>query len=289
VDATGIISTVAGKAAQGFSGDGGAATNASLNRPYAVAFDAAGNMFIPDWQNNRIRKVATNGIITTVAGKSGYGFSGDGGMATNAYLNAPQGVAFDAAGNLFIADWQNHRIRKVDTNGIISTVAGNGIFGYSGDGGAATDASLNAPPCIAFDAAGNMFIADWQNNRVREVHFAGYPTLVLTNVSATNAGGYSVVITSPYGSVTSSVVSLTVTIPSPQIIASGASFGFTTNGSGFGFNLSGVAGQTIVVEGSTNLVDWTALFTNIAGANLMYFLDPNSTNHPHCFYRARLQ
>ena len=102
-------------------------------------------MYIPDWQNNRIRKVATNGIITTVAGKNGNGFSGDGGMATNACLNQPQGVAFDAAGNLFIADWQNHRIRKVATNGIITTVAGNGISGYSGDGGVATDASLNAP------------------------------------------------------------------------------------------------------------------------------------------------
>jgi sugar lactone lactonase YvrE len=288
VDANGIITTVAGKGTQGFSGDGGTATNASLSNPYAVAFDVAGNMYIPDWQNNRIRKVATNGIITTVAGG---GSGGDGGLATNASLNQPQGVAFDAFGNLYIADWANSRVRKVANNGIISTVVGNGSYGYSGDGGAATKASLNEPPCIVFDIAGNMFIADWQNNRVREVHFAGFPTLLLANVSATNAGYYSVVITSPYGSVTSAVATLTVITP-PQIIASGTNFGFTinlANQSGFGFNISGTSNQTIVVDGSTNLLDWTPLYTNTANGAPAYFFDLDSTNYPGRFYRARLQ
>ena len=106
----------------------------------------------PTADNNRIRKVATNGIITTVAGNGGYGYAGDGGAATNASLYYPAGVAVDAAGNLYIADSDNNRIRKVDTNGIITTVAGNGGSGYSGDGGAATNASLDYPDGVAVDA-----------------------------------------------------------------------------------------------------------------------------------------
>jgi sugar lactone lactonase YvrE len=226
--------------------------------------------------------VDTNGIITTVAGNGRSFFSGDGGAATNASLYAPFGVAFDAFGNLYIADYYNNCIRKVDTNGIITTVAGHGT---NGDGGAATNASLYNPSGLAFDASGNLFIADQYNNRIREVHFAGYPIFALTSVSVTNVGNYTVIVTSPYGSVTSSVVSLSVIVP-PQIIASGISFGFATNQ--FGFNISGAFGQTIVVDGSTNLVDWTPLFTNTAGNNPFYFFDPASTNLPGRFYRARL-
>jgi hypothetical protein len=189
---------------------------------------------------------------------------------------------------LYIADTENNRIRQVATNGIITTVAGNGYQYYSGDGGAATNASFYYPFGVAFDASGNLYIADRYNNRIREVHFAGYPTFALTSVSVTNAGNYTVVITSPYGSVTSAVATLTVTIPStpPQIIASGTSFGFVNNQ--FGFNLSGAVGQTIVVDGSTNLVDWTPLFTNTVGGTPVYFFDPASTNFPWRFYRARL-
>ena len=172
-------------------------------------------------------------------------------------------------------------------NGIITTVAGNGGLSYSGDGGAATNASFH-PAGVAFDASGNLFIADDSFNVIREVYFAGNPTFTLNNIGATNAGNYTVVVTSPYSSVTGAVATLTVTIP-PQIIASGASFGFTTNQSGFGFNVSGTAGQTIVVDGSTNLVDWTPLITNIANGIPINFLDPTSTNFPGRFYRARLQ
>ena len=134
-----------------------------------------------------------------------------------------------------------------------------------------------------------LYIADSGNGRIREVHFAGYPTFVLNNVSVTNAGNYSVVIISPYASVTSAVVTLTVTIPStpPQIVASGTSFGFLTNQ--FGFIVSGAFGQTIVVDGSTNLAVWTPLFTNTAGNNPYYFFDLATTNFPMRFYRARLQ
>jgi hypothetical protein len=176
----------------------------------------------------------------------------------------------------------------VDTNGIITTVAGNGSPTYSGDGGAATNASLYRPFGVAFDAAGNLYISDFINCRIRKVLlYAGYPTFTLNNIGVTNAGNYTVVITSPYGSVTSAVASLTV-IVTPQIIASGASFGFTTDQSGFGFNISGVVGQTIVIDGSTNLLDWTPLFTNTANGTPAYFFDAASTNFPGRFYRARL-
>ena len=287
VDTAGNITTVAGKSL-GYSGDGGIATNATLALPFGVAFDAFGNLYIADSSNQRIRKVDTNGIITTVAGKNGSGYSGDGVAATNATLSFPFGVACDAFDNLYIADRNNNRIREVDSNGIITTVAGNGSSGYSGDGSAATNASLNLPIGVAFDASGNLYIADFFNSRIREVDFAGCPSFSLNNVGITNAGNYTVVITSPHGSVTSAVATLTVTIPRtpPQIIGSGASFGFATNQ--FGFNISGAFGQTIVVDGSTNLVDWTPLFTNTADNNPFYFLDTASTNFPWRFYRARL-
>ena len=126
-----------------------------------VAVDAAGNLFIADSDNDVIRKVSTNGIITTVAGNTTWDYSGDGGAATNASLNYPGGVAVDVSGNLFIADTYNHRIRRVNTNGIITTVAGNGTVAYSGDGGAATNASLDYPGGVAVDVSGNLFIADY--------------------------------------------------------------------------------------------------------------------------------
>ena len=243
---------------------------------------------LADYYNNRIRRVATNGIITTVAGSGSAGYSGDGGTATNAHLHNPCGVALDAMGNLYLADALNNRIRKVDTNGIITTVAGNGSPTYSGDGGTATNASLHGPTGVALDAFGNLYIADTANNRIRKVLPPGYPTLALANVNANNAGNYTVVVTSPYGSVTSAVAVLTVTIPHtpPQIIIGDASFGFLTNY--FGFNLSGAVGQTIVVDGSTDLVDWTPLFTNTVGSSPFYFFDPAWTNYPSRFYRARL-
>jgi sugar lactone lactonase YvrE len=296
VDSNAIITTVAGNAnainsyggsyTGGFSGDGGAANLALLNYPTGDALDAAGNLYIADSGSARIRKVDIYGIITTVAGG---GLGGDGGAATNAGLYLPQSVAGDVAGNLYIADTHDQRIRMVGANGIISTVAGNGSQSYSGDGGAATSASLDNPACVALDAAGNLYIADSGNDRVREVDLAGYPVLTLTNVSGTNAGNYSVVITSPYGSVTSAVATLTVTIPSsqPQIITYDGCFGFVTNQ--FGFNLSGATGQTIVVDGSTDLVNWTPLCTNTVGASAVYFCDPCWTNFGWRFYRARLK
>jgi sugar lactone lactonase YvrE len=178
VDATtGIITTVAGNGTAGFSGDGGAATSASLNFPYGVALDASGNLFIADGDNSRIRRVdAVTQVITTVAGNGNFSFSGDGGSATSASLDFPSGVAVDASGNLFIADSDNSRIRRVDAKtGIITTVAGNGTNGYSGDGGPATSASLYYPFGVAVDTSGNPLIADTNNNRIRRVHLTPPP------------------------------------------------------------------------------------------------------------------
>jgi hypothetical protein len=298
----GIITTVAGTNTYGFSGDGGAAIIAKLDQPTRLTFDSIGNLFIADGGNSRIRKVNPQGVITTVAGdviQSGLvtqGYSGDGGAATNASLDWPAGLIVDAVGNLYIVDNFNNRIRRVDPNGIITTVAGDSLTSgrfsgsYSGDGGAPTNASLYAPNALVLDATGNLSFTDSGNNRIRKLWLYGVqPSLTLNQITTTNAGNYSVVITSPYGSVTSAVVSLTVTIPTnpPQLAVSGASFGFQTNQ--FGFNLSGANGQTIVVDGSTNLFDWIPLFTNTANGNPFYFFDPTWTNFSGRFYRARLQ
>jgi len=172
VSAGGTISTFAGNSVPGNSGDGGAPTAAQLNGPQGVAVDAAGNLYIADTQNHKVRKIS-GGAISTFAGSGTAGFSGDGSAATAASLNAPFGVAVDAAGNVYIAEFGNSRVRKVDTKGVITTVAGNGVSGYSGDGGAATSAQLNGPQSVAVDAAGNLYIADTANNRVRQVTPSG--------------------------------------------------------------------------------------------------------------------
>jgi sugar lactone lactonase YvrE len=220
VGTNGILTIMAGNGSMGYSGDGGAATDATLSQPIGLASDGAGNLYVADNQNQRIRKVGINGIITTVAGKGTEGYSGDGGAATNATLNSPSGIALDAMGNLYIADSGNSAIRKLNPNGIITTVAGNGSAGYSGDGGAATNASLKHPEFVAVDSAGNLYIADTMNDRVRKVNLSGSPVMTLNKVSASNAGNYAVVVTSPYASVTTTVATLTVTIPPPppQII-----------------------------------------------------------------------
>lgn len=168
---TGIITTVAGSGIQGFAGDGGPATSAELNWPWAVALDAAGNIYFTDTDNQRIRKVAVStGIITTVAGTGTEGCSGDGGPATNAELNSPFGIAVDEVGNIYFTDYFNNRIRRVAAStGDVSTVAGNGTQGYSGDGAAATNAEIYRPMSVAVDAVGNIYIADEANDRVRIV------------------------------------------------------------------------------------------------------------------------
>ncbi len=163
----GVITTVAGNGTSGVNGENIPATTAQLNWPYGVAVDSAGNLYIANTYNNRVCKVS-GGMITTVAGNGSHGFGGDNGPAAAAQLSYPDGVAVDAAGNLYITDTDNNRIRKV-SGGVITTVAGNGAEGFSGDNGPATSAQLGWPYSVAVDAAGNLYIADTFNNRIRKV------------------------------------------------------------------------------------------------------------------------
>ena len=233
IDPKGVLTRVAGNSRAGFSGDGGPARNAQLNNPLGIAVDSAGNVFIADSTNNRIRKVSSDGIITTVAGDGTPGSSGDGGPAITAQLLVPGGVAVDGAGNLFfaqggrsmtetggirkvspdgiittvavtssqavfysrslaadkagnlfIADAVNGRVRKLSSDGMITVVAGNGSQGYSGDGGPAINAQLFNPNAVALDSLGNLFIADYANQRIRKVDSGG----TITTVAGTGQG-----------------------------------------------------------------------------------------------------
>jgi hypothetical protein len=257
----------------------------------SLAVSVAGiGPFTYQWQLNGTN--LSNGIITTVAGNGTAAYSGDGGAATIAELDLPYGVAVDATGNLFIADSYNTRIRKVGSNGIIATVAGNGTPGYSGDGGAATNAELGngtnaefgGPSGVAVDATGNLFIADRGNERIRKVILQG-PTLVVYDVGFGNAGAYDVVVSNPYGSVTSSVVNLTVTIPSviistPQV---------TTGNTNFTFLISGPSGGNFVLQVSTNLLNWSLVSTSTIPVSGTFTLTNPISGYGNRFYRVQLQ
>ena len=173
IDATGLATTVAGTGMRGSDGDGGAATEAQLSQPAGVAVDKAGNVYFADSWNNRVRKIDATGIITTYAGTGERGFDGDGGPATEAQLWAPTGVAVDGSGNLYVADTGNHRIRRIDATGAISTYAGTGEQGFDADGGPATEAQLWAPTGVAVDGSGNLYVADTGNHRVRKIDATG--------------------------------------------------------------------------------------------------------------------
>ena len=169
VNTTGTISTVAGGSMWGYSGDGGAAVGAALAGPCGIAIDTLGNIYFSDQPNNVIRKVNTSGIISTIAGTNVGGFSGDFGAATDAKINTPAGVTIDNEGNVYFADQGNNRIRKINASGTISTIAGNGIYGYTGDDGFAANASMKAPSAVCMNSTGNMFITDRSNYAIREV------------------------------------------------------------------------------------------------------------------------
>jgi trimeric autotransporter adhesin len=187
---THVITTIAGTGVFGFNGNGIPATSAELDAPVAVAVDSAGDVFIADDQNDMVREVsAATGLISTVAGDGGYGYNGDGIAATSATLASPVSIALDSAGNLYIADFGNHRIREVSkATGLISTIAGTGTAGYNGDGIAATSAELNYPDAVVLDAAGDVFISDSHNNRVREVNKS---TGLISTVAGTGTAGYN--------------------------------------------------------------------------------------------------
>ncbi len=187
---TNTISTFAGTGSQGFSGDGGQAAQASFNNPTAAAVDAAGNLYVTDQSNQRIRRIDTGGIITTVAGNGSIAFSGDGGPAASAALNYPGGIVLDSSGTLYIVDSVNQRVRKVSGT-TISTIAGTGTAGFSGDGGAALQAQLNSPFAITADSSGNLYVGDTSNNRIRKIAGASTkPGPTITSAGVTNAASF---------------------------------------------------------------------------------------------------
>lgn len=189
LDSGGQVTRIAGTSWPGYSGDGGPPTSAQLNDPRGVTVDAAGNLFIADFRNGRIRKVSPGGTMTTFAGNGVCCFSGDGGQAVNAGFQTPFALAMDLAGNLFVADIYASRIRKISPAGIVCTIAGDGTYGFSGDGGPAVAAQLYAPSGVAVDASGDVFIADYLNHRIRRIAVDGTISTFAGGGSATGDGG----------------------------------------------------------------------------------------------------
>ncbi len=189
INTRGIISTIAGTGAGGFSGDGGLATLATFNNIQFAALDSMGNIYLTDFANIRIRKIEiATGIIRTIAGTGTAGFSGDGGQATAAKLNYPEGICIDKKrGNLYFSDVANQRIRKISPSGIISTIAGTGIAGYNGDGGLADTSKIWLVPCMCIDDTGCLYFSDQNNGRVRKIDTFGF----IHTIAGTGVAGYS--------------------------------------------------------------------------------------------------
>ncbi|MBN8691717.1 MAG: T9SS type A sorting domain-containing protein [Bacteroidetes bacterium] len=187
INTSGIINTIAGNGNVGYAGDGGPAISAELKWPYDVAVDASGNIYIADAGNNRIRMINTLGVISTIAGNGLAGYSGDGGPATSAQLNSASGIDVDPLGNIFIADRFNGRIRKINSSGTISTIAGSGVMGNSGDGGLATLAQIGSPNGVTLDAAGNIYIADGWYGTLRKINTSN----IISTIAGTGIPGYS--------------------------------------------------------------------------------------------------
>lgn len=186
ISSSGIITTIAGNGVSTYGGDGGLATSASLISPIAIAVDDSGNVFIADYNNNRVRKVNTSGIITTYGGNGAPGYSGDGGPATLAKLFNPSALALDSLGDLLVADEGNACVRKINSAGIITTVAGNGTAGFSGDGGPAATAQIMPPTSIVVDKTGNYYIGE-SSHRIRKINAAG----IISTFAGTGSPGFS--------------------------------------------------------------------------------------------------
>jgi uncharacterized protein (TIGR03437 family) len=277
--ATGIITTIAGNGSPGFAGDGGPATKAQLWYPAGICFDSAGNLYIADQFNYRVRKVNTAGIISTVAGNGNAvgGAAVDGVQATTTAVETPHAVTVDGAGNLYIAE--DDRIRKVDTSGIIHTIAGLATKtpGFSGDGGPATAAEIFGPLGMAVDSFGNLFFADNQNQRIREVNAAGIissiagflgpvSTPILDNIPA--AGAY---IANPYGVVLDAAGNLYFTTAANSVrkITSGASLSASPTTLSFSYSTGGAtpANQSVSVTSLGSALSFTAAASTVSGSN----------------------
>lgn len=258
VDTSGVIHTFAGNGNNANSGDGGPATSASLNTPSAIAFDSAGDLLIADTGNNEIRMVSPKGIMTKVAGTGNAAYDGDNGTVATAAFSAPAGIAADHLGNIYVSDTGNQRIRLISPSGITSVFAGNGVRGSFGDGRQASTAEVNNPGTLLFDTAGNLYIADLSNDRVRRIapngvisNFAGSGT-----VGAGGDGGYAI----------DANLNLQAIALDPQnnvIIADGGNYRvrFVTASNGF---ITTIAGNGLIAYNPTNL---------LSNGNTVYFSD----------------
>lgn len=189
IDSNGFISTIAGTGSSGYSGDGGLATNAKLNGAGGISIDAKGNVYFADVQNFVIRKInISTGIINTICGTGFGGYNGDNIPATSSQIYGINGICFDKFGNLYVPDGANERIRKIDTFGIIHTIAGTGVMGFSGDGGPATLAKVSYPVDVTFDDAGNLYFSDGTNRRIRKINTSGIISTIAGNGTATYIG-----------------------------------------------------------------------------------------------------
>jgi sugar lactone lactonase YvrE len=319
VDTTGKITTFAGTpGVNGHAGDGGPATAATFNENQGARFDAAGNFYVPQCDEAAIRKIDTTGKISTVAGNFTEGFSGDGGQATAAQLYCPSGVAIDAAGNFYIADEFNQVIRKVTAaTGVISTIAGTpGVAGDSGDGGPATAATFNLPNDVVIDAAGNLYVADSANNRVRKIDTNGVITTAAgglnsagsaavntplaatvdtaNNVYFSDSGNSKVEEIFPEGTtpfpatvVGSTAPAQTVTISNIGNVAVTIPSGsFTTSGNAADFALAGgtcLAGATLAANGGACTLTITFTPTAAGLRSLTVTIASNALNTPQSF------
>ncbi len=233
-----IINTIAGNGVAGFSGDGGQATNAELWSPSGIFVDRTGIIYVADGLNNRIRKIDTDGIINTIAG-NGYnpggdgGYSGDGGPATDAELANPQSICTDMFNNIYIADYKNNRIRRIDNSGVITTIAGNGAGGYGGDGGPATSAELMEPACVCLDTSKNIYIADG-NTRIRKIDVLGVISTVAGHTGGLFTNGVPATSTS-----IGEVYGLFVTDSGNIYMSSGYSRILKVNTSGIVYSIAG--------------------------------------------------
>ena len=169
INTSGIITTIAGTGVEGYGGDDSAAISARMDGPYGLALDNGGNIYFADFYNNVIRKIDAAGIISTIAGTGNAGYSGDGAAATSAWFKNPAGILIGNSGNIYVADVNNHVIREIDSTGMVSTIAGTGHMGFSGDGGPATAAKFNQPASVSMDNTGSLYVADFENNRIRMI------------------------------------------------------------------------------------------------------------------------
>jgi hypothetical protein len=265
INTSGIINTVAGNGTSGFSGDGGQATAAQLRNARGVAIDATGNLYIADGVNNCIRMVNSAGIINTVVGNGTAAYSGDGGQATAAELNTPMDLIFDATGNMYIADAHNNCIRVVNTSGIITTIAGNGSQGFSGDGGQATAATFHSTDDVVLDGVGNIYITDYFNQRIRQVNV---PLTVSVNSATLCAGSTATLSASGATTYSWTPVTNLNTTTSASVIASPTS---TTV-----YTVTGIGAFGTSTTTSTSTVTINPLPTLTITSTAGYSLCPNT-------------